>query len=362
MFYIKSFIMNSYKYCVLFIICIAYISVNNLYAQTVNTIYIPIVFHVLGGDDLNLVSDDKIHEQVGILNDAFSGSFINRKVIESGKEYSYDTIIQFYIADCSDLTGINRTRIDLDVCNDLSVIIEASEPRSVDSFLNIYILSLIDCNLSGFSFNCLTEESLLPVVGIESELVGKSSFLNYSEGFTLVHEIGHFLGLSHPWGRQNISSDDEIEDTPKQEGPYYGCPSFPQISYNTPDIYYTFMDYVDDLCMEYFTPGQMEFMLNTLYNKYPLLYKDRDYAISKGCLTYDICSSQNIFPNPANRTIKILNFNFFVDQNTYIYSGSGELVFSNNINNTDGSIDISNLKKGVYFLLYDSCISKFLKI
>lgn len=88
-------------------------------------------------------------------------------------------------------------------------------------------------------------------------------------GYTVVHEVGHWLGLNHVWGDEDGSEDprcqedDFVEDTPRQLSPTRGCPSvatnscpgFPGV-----DNISNFMDYSDDQCQTGFTKGQIEAM------------------------------------------------------------------------------------------------------
>jgi hypothetical protein len=48
-----------------------------------------------------------------------------------------------------------------------------------------------------------------------------------------------------------------VSDTPVQQGPNYGCPTFPHPSCgNTSDMFMNYMDYTDDACMNLFTQAQ----------------------------------------------------------------------------------------------------------
>jgi hypothetical protein len=87
----------------------------------------------------------------------------------------------------------------------------------------------------------------------------------YDEGRTLTHEVGHWLGLRHIWGDGDCTTDDFIFDTPRANGPNYGCVAANTNSCN--DIMYgaaadsndmarNYMDYSDDRCMDIFTIGQ----------------------------------------------------------------------------------------------------------
>lgn len=124
---------------------------------------------------------------------------------------------------------------------------------------------------------------------------------------TLVHEVGHYLGLRHVWDdNEDCTTDDGVADTPLQQHPYYGCPAHPQSSCGSDDLFMNFMDYVDDSCMVMFSRGQMERMLLTA----ALLRPGLGTGVS-GCLAPS-GQQQNrrpfeVFPNPAKEWI-VLSF------------------------------------------------------
>jgi hypothetical protein len=104
-------------------------------------------------------------------------------------------------------------------------------------------------------------------------------------GYTVVHEVGHWLGLIHVWGlRQGFLpnglpddptciDDDEITDTTLQRDPTSGCPApigSPGPQSKCPgvrgtDNIHNFMDYSDDECLNLFTPEQISIM-NRIYD------------------------------------------------------------------------------------------------
>ncbi|AMR27000.1 hypothetical protein A0257_07690 [Hymenobacter psoromatis] len=80
----------------------------------------------------------------------------------------------------------------------------------------------------------------------------------YDQGRTLTHELGHFLGLRHTWGDSDCG-DDYCADTPTQQGPDYGCPTFPHVTCsNGPngDLFQDYLDYSNDACMALFSQDQ----------------------------------------------------------------------------------------------------------
>ena len=85
----------------------------------------------------------------------------------------------------------------------------------------------------------------------------------FNEGKTATHELGHFLGLHHPWGLlQDCINDDFCDDTPEQSDFYFRCPGPTESSCSTGEILdlSNFMQFLDDECMDHFTTCQLERM------------------------------------------------------------------------------------------------------
>jgi hypothetical protein len=85
--------------------------------------------------------------------------------------------------------------------------------------------------------------------------------LTYDQGDTGTHEVGHWLGLDHTFGPGNgcTQPGDKINDTPTEAFPQFYCaPRNSCTGANFPgdDPITNFMDYVDDVCMDNFTPEQ----------------------------------------------------------------------------------------------------------
>ena len=105
----------------------------------------------------------------------------------------------------------------------------------------------------------------LPGTGLEGTSEDEpDGVLTYDQGDTGTHEVGHWLGLFHTFAGGGCSHPgDKIQDTPTEAEPQYFCqardsclgPQFPG-----DDPITNFMDYVDDVCMDHFTPEQVKRM------------------------------------------------------------------------------------------------------
>ena len=90
----------------------------------------------------------------------------------------------------------------------------------------------------------------------------------YESGHLLIHEVGHYLGLSHLWVGNDRpgQTDDGISDTPDQDGPIFGCPLPPPFASDgvTRALTNNYMNYTDSECTNSFTTGQVDRMNATL--------------------------------------------------------------------------------------------------
>jgi hypothetical protein len=93
----------------------------------------------------------------------------------------------------------------------------------------------------------------------------------YDQGRTATHEVGHYLGLYHPFDNgcgsatSCYTTGDLICDTNPEQNPVFGCPgSSSSCGFGAP--YHNYMDYSDDLCMWEFTNEQSRRIRCTLEN------------------------------------------------------------------------------------------------
>jgi hypothetical protein len=84
---------------------------------------------------------------------------------------------------------------------------------------------------------------------------------SYDRGDTVVHEVGHWLGLLHTFEGGCSEENDLVEDTPAEAEPSTTCEGVKDTcELPGDDPVHNFMDYAVDACMDMFTPGQVSRM------------------------------------------------------------------------------------------------------
>lgn len=167
-------------------------------------------------------------------------------------------------------TGITRTQtaqtwFDPDnETNDMKSAPDGIAPWNTESYLNIWI-----CDISSGATGGLvtTGYAYLPVGGmVGSDIDGLVLDYDYGIGNgsrTSTHEIGHYLGLDHPWGDGGCGSDDGMADTPTTDEPTFSCANTNLMNCSQLTQYENFMDYAD--CEVMFTNDQSAYV-NSILN------------------------------------------------------------------------------------------------
>lgn len=177
----------------------------------------------------------------------------------------------------------NITSDNLDTIDQI-VKINGSPAIESDKYLNVWIVNLNN-NLLGYAqFPWeLNQKPNTDGVVVSRYAFGRNpAYVSYNLNKTLIHEIGHWLGLYHTFqysfnGQEGIfdnnndnvistgeATGDLINDTPLQNAPTYGNPysnpdSWPSTRYQGRTYYHmymNFMDYTDDRNMFMFTDEQ----------------------------------------------------------------------------------------------------------
>ncbi|MFO0839174.1 MAG: zinc metalloprotease [Phycisphaerae bacterium] len=190
------------------------------------------------------ISNKQINQSIAAMNRAYAGA-----------NGGVPTPFTFVLA------GITRTTNNAWFNMQKGSLEEAAAKRRLHvgtvSDLNVY--SCAGGGLLGWSvfpWNAVAHLDQDGVVILYSSVPGGTA-VPYNEGDTLVHEVGHWLGLLHTFENGCAQPGDFVSDTPYEATPAFGCPvnrdTCPNIGLDPTSNY---MDYVDDPCMNQFTDGQ----------------------------------------------------------------------------------------------------------
>jgi predicted small secreted protein len=237
------------------------IAVNDVIADTSavrlsrdnGSVNVPVVFHVVASGPSEAegnVSDEIINEQIRILNESFNGG-------------SGATATPFTFTLVETTRTISPALTAMNIGSAIERQVKENLRRGGPETLNIYSAAPSDGVLgyAYFPWDFMRDPTLDGVV-ILFETLPQGSLPPYNEGDTLVHEVGHWLGLFHSFQGSCSALNDNISDTPAENRPAFGCP----VGRNTcagdsdPDPVNNFMDYSDDFCLFDFTPQQVQRM------------------------------------------------------------------------------------------------------
>ncbi|KAJ3305427.1 hypothetical protein HDV03_001521 [Kappamyces sp. JEL0829] len=212
------------------------------FARTIN-----VYFHVIrkgtgvaNGD----VTDSQIAQQISVLNKTYSGSGLTFVLAGTDRTTNSDW---FNSAgpDSSQQTAMKK---------------KLRKGGKAD--LNLYSVGFTTGSGAGllgyatFPSDYASNPTDDGVVFLYSSLPGGST-TNYNLGYTVTHEVGHWVGLYHTFQGGCSGSGDFVSDTPAEASAASGCPSGRDTcSGGGVDPIHNFMDYSYDSCMTGFTSGQ----------------------------------------------------------------------------------------------------------
>lgn len=247
---------------------------------------IPVVVHVFRTADGQEISTQIIEDQVAALNRDFRRK--NTAEIERLPEVfqvlAADTRIQFALATSDPQKHKTNGIVRLDGSKTfgnapLSAGPQERNPMKFNAsggsdawdpshYLNIWVCELDPKLKEGYAALPADLESRPAEDGvvIDIDYFG-FSFTGRSKGRTMTNLTAKWLGLKDIWGTGANTGTDEVADTPSQDGPNEGNPSYPHRNdAKSPfgDMFYSFMDATDDESRVMFSAGQADRMYATL--------------------------------------------------------------------------------------------------
>lgn len=208
---------------------------------------IPVVFHIIHKTDgTGNLSDSRIINQIEVLNEDY------RAMAGTMGADGHDVKIQF------ELAGITRTANDQWFSDSGERKYKRALGWDQKRYLNVYTNTA--SGYLGYAYFPHSEAgSALDGVVLNYAACGgrNEGSAPYNQGRTLVHEIGHYLGLYHTFSGgcgDGYCAGDRIADTNPESSQFFGCGS--RTTCGSPDPTTNYMDYSDDLCMWEFTSEQ----------------------------------------------------------------------------------------------------------
>ncbi len=246
---------------------------NEYWPSVVYTI--PVWWHVIyKSNGIGNISNATIEAQMQVLNEDF------RAMSGTMGSNGFDVKIQF------ELAGITRTINDgwfTDSDAD-EFSYKSALAKDTKRYLNIYTNDAR--SLLGYAYfpQGSGAGSWYDGVVLLYEAVGgrNNNFYPYNQGRTLVHEVGHYLGLYHTFQggvacSNTFSTGDLIVDTNPEEYPHLDC--IQENTCSSPDPINNYMNYTDDACMNRFTSQQANRAVCSLVN-----YRPNGFSYEKGAV------------------------------------------------------------------------------
>ena len=244
--------------------------------QTRSSIDIPVVFHIVWNTEEDNISDEQILSQLEVLNRDFGRTNTSTGLIPSiFQSLAADMELNFCLArrtpNGAPSSGIVRQATPFNYMGDRiangrkSVCYTAdggSDAWDTDNYVNVWVArrEFFPAEASFPGMGAAAEDGVIISPRFIGTTGSAASNQPYHLGRTLTHELGHYFNLYHLWGvgqPGSCTQSDEVADTPLQSKTYLGeCPTHPQITCGSADMFMNFMNYTDDACMAMFSNGQ----------------------------------------------------------------------------------------------------------
>lgn len=292
-----------------------------------NVLYVPVVVHYIGVSIGMECAIDKALDQMSILNEDFAGTngdvsnWLDHQPTVWPATQNKGSCLEFCLATLNHPQGSGIPEGNFAV-----TINEYPQNTNVvpewAGYLNIFV--------SGHDLGGILGQSPLGGMGIgDGPLVALTAWSSvncdgsnvnapYNRGRTATHEIGHYMGLEHPFGNGCDNDNDAplVGDTPITGEATYGCPDpgSEVITCVDPIVFPTFMEYCDDACLYMFTSDQVDVMeAHYTANLQNFAEKATSTCQDLACMNFDINITTSVESclngNDGSITIQALNAN-----------------------------------------------------
>lgn len=233
------------------------------------TYIIPVVFHIVHNYGFENIADAQVMDAMNILNRDFrklNGD--TAQIISPFDTLAADAEIEFRLAqldpngNCTN--GIERiASMETYVGDDGSKL--NAWPR--DRYLNVWVVRQTFPGVAGYSYfpAMVDPVSMAHLDGIVMlhDFIGSIGTASVTTSRFFTHEVGHWLGLQHPWGPGSpgiTCGDDGIADTPVTMG-FTSCSNLSNSDICNPGTPENVQNYMENsYCQRMFTSGQRNFM------------------------------------------------------------------------------------------------------
>jgi hypothetical protein len=356
---------------------------NNLSDNaTLSLITIPVIVHILYHSAAENISDAQVQSQIDVLNTDYQKRNADTAEIPSYyRSLAANCGFRFGLA-LLDNNGQATTGVIHRYTNSTSFSINdgikftasgGDDGWDRDRYLNIWVGNLTG-GILGYSSIVGGAKATDGVVVLYTAFgTNGTATAPFNRGRTTTHEIGHWLNMIHTWGDDSCGND-EVADTPPQEGPDYGDPGGIILSCgNEPygNLYMDYMDFTDDIGMHLFTYGQRDRM-RSLFEaggfRYPLLSSTVPVAgTDSAAVAGDAGGGISVFPNPAISVVTVrLADPSSVGGFLEVYDQLGRKVAVVRITSLVMQLDVSGWAGGMYIIRVNggrgSATGKLLKV
>lgn len=353
------------------------------YKSRASITYIPVVFHVVYNGSFQNINDDYLNAQIEQLNHCFlrtNSDTVNMRAVfqpivgPAKIQFILDQIIRVPTVQ----QGFDAGGIDPFVYSDYvkSTANGGSSPIEPTKKLNIWVCDLkIDGSdgLIGYAYpppglpnwggfgntNPAIDGVVIDYLAVGGPAKQPLGFNLFGfRGKSLVHEVGHYLGLRHIWGDDGGAcfgqfgfDDDGINDTPHQgDQSQFNCDkninSCNEGANDKPDMVENYMDYSLESCQNSFTKGQVSLMEYVLENIRTTI------KVPTSLIENDITSQIAIYPNPATNQINLsIGLPSYQQAHVTLSSVTGQLIHTHTLHGDKQYIIERNiLPAGLYFI------------